>query len=1098
MRTHRKQGSALLIVLGFLSFMVVSAVAFAIYMRAERRPSSAFRRVAATRHLVKAALAEAISRVDDAVRDDPFPGLCATNNNGAALDPSRSYTFADSSQAMDVWHGRVFMPPSHQGKTTDAETRFAPADETVSVLTLEGLGYLPPSLVNDVRFLSRSSWAAAWQQLPFDAGRFAYCAVNVSDFLDVNRLAADKPRTAEAKNRLSLAHLFDTGFDPLDAMAATVSSGSVENPAGNGGTFDGKTKDGVYVPGDAVPMQQGVGNTAPYVSLLDYNLALDASWAPEGRRFFRDWLDGTMVGGDTYYNESVKEEAAKSPFITDTWRTNETWDVDISTAAGQPFSKDLLEQKAGPELIQKVWQYGGGFSDAVFKELYNRGVQFLLYDYLDHDDVPLSPVMPCVERVPMLTGLKWANLLPAKKWEFLNPPETKTEEGTQTDYMIKSDWFRPSLDLEALIVFPFRDAGLRPNDPKKKYKAQAFMRFVLVAGDLSWRLNSQGTIADLLRPKDDEWQQLQGKMSAFSDDGFWLSAASEVKEFSIKDICEDPPTKEDECGWKTRLMFRFEDLSERPFFTKTTPKSQGGMNSTATPPSPTYTIKTFPLKVEGDQYSWLWKGEGPKNELPDVPLVPYVCVWVRILDNDGNVVDLVPTGVEDTGGPSFLTPWENLGGTGQPLLRFQSNVSLNLKDLKDGGVDVSGGENWTPKSLYAVDPRINNAPEFWFNVEGDVDFTTWLGKVHDFMKLEDDRDQDIFMFVSNQGVLQSLGEWAFLPSCVDRVPGDPQSVNNDGYPADIEKQDSVIAKCAWRTHRSSDVYEDFASTLTRKSTSEDSKSVGRSNEKECLVNPHTDNLGVMMAALANTPMNYWASAQGVDDNVTLFESLRAKPDETVKTFSNYKKYAFNAANASAKLTYKELVQVAKTFMTAMGGLELPASDEVAKNLVKFNGDIKAGEQHNAVARLLKEKIRNGVPPSAVWQTVWDDLWALNWDKGSDFFMDATDELFGVPLSEPLYGVDRKFLYSYWRDCFANNQQLFLIFVRAESSALGGPGEGTPAQQGGRAVALVWRDPDASEGNGSSGRDRDVEPQYNEEKNRQRPHRTRILFYHQFD
>ena len=1094
MRTHRKQGSALLIVLGFLSFMVVSAVAFAIYMRAERRPSSAFRRVAATRHLVKAALAEAISRVDDAVRDDPFPGLCATNNNGAALDPSRSYTFADSSQAMDVWHGRVFMPPSHQGKTTDAETRFAPADETVSVLTLEGLGYLPPSLVNDVRFLSRSSWAAAWQQLPFDAGRFAYCAVNVSDFLDVNRLAADKPRTAEAKNRLSLAHLFDDKFDPLDATkkAADISSdGSVENPTGNRHTeFDNNTKKGSYKEGDADPMQK-VDNTAPYVSLLDYNLALGASWAPEGRRFFRDWLDGTMVGGDTYYNDSAKKAVAKSPFITDTWRTNETWTVDISTEAGQPFTKDLLEEKADPDLIRKVFQAGGDFSDAVFKnELFNRGVQFLLYDYLDHDDVPLSPVMPCVERVPMLTGLKWANLLPAKKWEFLNPPETKTEEGTQTDYMIKSDWFRPSLDLEALIVFPFRDAGLRPNDPKKKYKAQAFMRFVLVAGDLSWRLNSQGTIADLLRPKDDEWQQLQGKMSAFSDDGFWLSAASEVKEFSIKDICKDPPTEEEKCGWKTPLTFRFEDLSERPFFTKTTPKSQGGMNSTATPPSPTYTIKTFPLKVEGGQYSWLWKGEGPKNELPDVPLVPYVCAWVRILDNDGNVVDLVPAVVEDTGGPSFLDPWGKLGGTGQPLLRFQSNVSLNLKDLKDGGVDVSGGENWTPKSLYAVDPRINNAPEFWFNVEGDVDFTTWLGKVHDFMKLEDDRDQDIFMFVSNQGVLQSLGEWAFLPSCVDRVPGDPQSVNNDGYPADIDKKDSVIAKCAWRTYPlSSDLYGDFANAKEKK--------VGRSNAKECLVNPHTDNLGVMMAALANTPMNYWAAAQGVDDNVTLFDKIRGDVEKPFKKFADFSKYAFNENKSEyASFTYKELVQIAQTFMSAMGGLELNTVNAVAQNIIGNGFD--ANKQHNAVAQFLKQEIRKGVLPSAVWQTVWDSLWDAS---GFNVRADAPasfEDLLGVPLSEPLYGVDRKFLYSYWRDCFANNQQLFLIFVRAESSALGGPGEGTPAQQGGRAVALVWRDPDASEGNGSSGRDRDMEPQYNEEKNRQRPHRTRILFYHQFD
>ena len=38
MNRHSQKGSALLIVLGFLSFMVVSAVAFAIWMRNERLP----------------------------------------------------------------------------------------------------------------------------------------------------------------------------------------------------------------------------------------------------------------------------------------------------------------------------------------------------------------------------------------------------------------------------------------------------------------------------------------------------------------------------------------------------------------------------------------------------------------------------------------------------------------------------------------------------------------------------------------------------------------------------------------------------------------------------------------------------------------------------------------------------------------------------------------------------------------------------------------------------------------------------------------------------------------------------------------------------
>ena len=59
-----RRGSALLIVLGMLSFMIVSAVAFSVYMRMSRAPSSFLRRNIATSDLVKAALARAIEDID--------------------------------------------------------------------------------------------------------------------------------------------------------------------------------------------------------------------------------------------------------------------------------------------------------------------------------------------------------------------------------------------------------------------------------------------------------------------------------------------------------------------------------------------------------------------------------------------------------------------------------------------------------------------------------------------------------------------------------------------------------------------------------------------------------------------------------------------------------------------------------------------------------------------------------------------------------------------------------------------------------------------------------------------------------------------------
>ena len=55
MKMKERKGSALLIVLGMLAFMIVSAVAFSAYMRYARLPSSYLRRTTASRELTKAA-----------------------------------------------------------------------------------------------------------------------------------------------------------------------------------------------------------------------------------------------------------------------------------------------------------------------------------------------------------------------------------------------------------------------------------------------------------------------------------------------------------------------------------------------------------------------------------------------------------------------------------------------------------------------------------------------------------------------------------------------------------------------------------------------------------------------------------------------------------------------------------------------------------------------------------------------------------------------------------------------------------------------------------------------------------------------------------
>ncbi len=69
-----------------------------------------------------------------------------------------------------------------------------------------------------------------------------------------------------------------------------------------------------------------------------------------------------------------------------------------------------------------------------------------------------------------------------------------------------------------------------------------------------------------------------------------------------------------------------------------------------------------------------------------------------------------------------------------------------------------------------------------------------------------------------------------------------------------------------------------------------------------------------------------------------------------------------------------------------------------------------------------------------WETAFD---SLAWEDGAKTG-DNQFALFGVnDLETPLHMVDRKFLYGFWRHCFQNRQQLFLVFLRAAPLPVGG-------------------------------------------------------------
>ena len=334
----------------------------------------------------------------------------------------------------------------------------------------------------------------------------------------------------------------------------------------------------------------------------------------------------------------------------------------------------------------------------------------------------------------------------------------------------------------------------------------------------------------------------------------------------------------------------------------------------------------------------------------------------------------------------------------------------------------------------------------------------WEGKALSAADRSTGGDGEIYMAVSNQGFLQSMGELAFLPRVKDHFSDNYKAsgkmwgvrwANKRGadYRSGLSEYPTSpsggLLDMVWRTYEPWD-YDKNGDNLFGCGIAE--------KPGYGAVNPYSDNSRVLMAALANTPVN-WLFAAGTN---TVRDAARgqnagdtiARRDSNLKTLQKSLDFAYNetgsAASEDRELKFAALQRMANGMSAAF---------------------------------------RAGVMTGQSWEKIYDD-W--DWTPTGTPFSWSGDSNF----TDQLDSIDCRYLHSFWRGCFANRQQLFLVFVRAESTALGGSGEGQiPPQQGGRAVALVWRDPETPNGGNASAQI---------DSTSYRPHRTRILFYHQFD
>ena len=1055
-----KKGSALLIVIGMLGFLIISAVAFSAYMRYSRLPSSYLRRSASSRQLVKAAMAEAIDSLDRAVNNNPHPGVGNLSTDG---------------KLHNEWRNRVLVGVNNWQEPGEPSVRW---DKTVSPLCLEALAYIPPTLVNEARYYSRLSPTAEWKAFDFDVGRYAFCVLDVSDYFDVNRMFANERRSSASNQRVSLSYIFEDG-------AKHTGSGS---GASQWDTFMEQFRDV-----DSKTKEISFQSKYPLISVADFNLALGQKGSiGKMKSPFVEYIKSTG-SRDGFYdlgkngNEAADDMVSRMTFVTDGLfpKTNERTVsgaggnqmvggdgekvYDIADGANQPFKLETLSMsETTPNTLSKLILDQG----VIQGEAKNKWSEFLgqigmisLYDYLDADRIPLSLAIPTVERVPMICAVQpdLQNITIAVKKEFEpNTAETSPEYAgviTKNDaerrvrkivrYKIDNSKLGPGLmgsAVKALTVFPFA----RKDDMDGSFKVDGQLKLFFSSQEMPLRTgvggNNQEDMLHLEKDVKETGHDIETGITSIK-----LTSNVEISPKDIKQQSEAVQQHDFMMAGETPKIA--DSYNNNPLLTveyewiQTPQKDQNGTVIGWTPSlekivaeNKIEDIKTastaFPaLKKDGTVDPDFKNSESLKNMIVQSQgrTVYYNCaLWLRVKNGDDKVVDMVPACMQDDAlqnSTAVILPAQQVvpGDSAYPLLKFDTGVSL---DFSVSGFEKLASEGQAPnvvtlnpKAAWVADPRYNHSPEDWFSSGGEVTAQSWLAWIEGNVLGKEGRDRDIFMATSDAGYLQSIYELAMLPRLKNPDDGNAASCLLDSQRDDTRLtipslfSDTKNNQIAWKTY---DPFERDWKAFSK---------LPFVNEGTGFkVNPYSDSTNVMMSVFANTPLDWRCTSTNVTDSGVDFSSMN------MEDFN--KKYAFNAYSETAKLDWEDLEKVAGKFMGAM--------------------------KNNSLG------------------TNWEEVWrnSMDWKEDSS---DGT-RLCGIELNSDvkLWGADKKYLYGFWKECFAVKQQLFLVFVRAEPMMMGSGAAGhTPPQLGGRAMALVWRDPTRT-------------------KNNNTPHKTRVLFYRQFD
>lgn len=1033
-RNARMNGSALLIVLGFLSFMTISAVSFAIYMRIEREASSNYRQTAMSRHLLNTALVRAMDEVDSELRITGYTDSDRKMDGGRGAYkelPDDVAFVAETAPPFKFplhWPGRVRCSAVANASGNLGNTR---------VLSLDALAYLPASLVNDVRrwavpnemdyagggskfgdrtelnevgetiraYNSAQNWRGAkWRPiyLPLGSfeganivnarsqiGRYAYVCVNLSDMLDVNKCRALSENVNGVSNRLDIGYLFN-GLSEQTKFDETL-----------------LTDDRYYA------------NIADFYSCMNQHKLTPFSRGGGDQTPYHHWIATQTNGGDKerpdgYFGGSGAEGKVASTgiFCTDgivkaeprdgskgfnlktqqLFRGNDASILGATPAPGTGFSDAELSDKLG-DALERITS-GGSTPWTPSQCQKNYGP--MLADYLDLDRIPRALNTPCMERAPQINRVFFPQddfLKAVVTYEDKTLPNSEDEVERTWKYFLEEksqEW------VFVQTLFPFRRDANRDKDT---FSCALRARIYLGVGE-------EFVPRELSILKDPD----EAKRTTLSATEELLFTDKLVDKLSIKAGYRSVNLKPD-----GGLSFKDREVTVTEVVQKgsspTLPKEWQG--------------KTFNVCMVFVGY--VWQGTGKKP-------------------NAQKLVDIVPMNRQT------YTESELLGSGGNSHKLYFSSAPVSFAGSPDASGKMEETVQWQWTNLECPDARFNFRISNWVANQsntGDVKETADAAETGARAAAEkagaalaarlmgaDGRDGDWFQLSGDTGAIRSPGEFGLFPRPYKvRTGGDSSS---DDLVKDLAGAGAdVVGQCAnyagfYRTIR---LYDHGDSQDADKKRDPVFRYLYYANEDGTLdgarVNPLSDMPLVLTAAVYGMPQDYYYSDPAVYGE-------------------NEKKFVYGGATGKDNLfgendwthftnSWSKCLVSART-RSLDGHPGIPAAE-------RFTG---GGVPTLATSYAYNLSDIYGDDAFFGWYSDGDETKLF---KGND--AGAPEAGFAKPLPE----CYRKMIYGYSLDSFSDRQQLFLYIICAEAVVPSmSSSVASRSLAGGRAVALVWRDP----------------------------------------